>query len=116
MRLLIDIPKEFEQHFQADRFEDSLHRLSADAHLIAGLYEQETASMLIEAFATAVPVPEHGRMIDADALKAKQQEDADLFINAVSLAEKSRRDEALNAVANIVNAPTIIPADKEGEE
>lgn len=61
-----------------------------------------------------VPVPDHGRLIDADALKAKQQEDADLFINAVSLAEKSRRDEALNAVANIVNAPTIIPAE-EGE-
>ena len=52
------------------------------------------------------------RLIDADKLKAKQQEDADLFINAVSLAEKSRRDEALNAVANIVNAPTIIPAEE----
>lgn len=61
---------------------------------------------------TAVPIPAHGRLIDADALKAKQQEDADLFINAVSLAEKSRRDEALNAVANIVNAPTIIPAEE----
>ena len=62
---------------------------------------------------TAVPVHPHGRLIDADKLKAKQQEDADLFINAVSLAEKSRRDEALNAVANIVNAPTIIPASFE---
>ena len=62
-----------------------------------------------------VPVPPHGRLIDADALKAKQQEDADLFVNAYTLMEKSRRDEALNAVANIVNAPTIIPADKEGE-
>lgn len=60
----------------------------------------------------AVPVSPHGRLIDADALKAKQQEDADLFINAVSLAEKSRRDEALNAVANIVNAPTIISAEE----
>ena len=59
-----------------------------------------------------VHVPPHGRLIDADALKAKQQEDADLFINAVSLAEKSRRDEALNAVANIVNAPTIIPGEE----
>ena len=49
------------------------------------------------------------RLIDADALKIKQQEDADLFINAVSLVEKARRDEALNAVANIVNTPTIIP-------
>ena len=68
MRLLIKIPKEFEQHFQADRFEDSLHRLSADAHLLAGNYEQETAVILIESFKSAVPVPDHGRLIDADAL------------------------------------------------
>ena len=56
MKLLIDIPKEFEQHFQIDRFNDSLHRLSADAHLLAGLYEQETALMLSEAFKNAIPV------------------------------------------------------------
>ena len=66
MKLLVDIPKEFEQHFQTDRFEDSLHRLSADAHLMAGNYEQETAVMLIEAFATAVPVPTHGALMDRD--------------------------------------------------
>lgn len=58
MTLLINIPKEFEKHFQADGFEDSLRRLSADAHLLAGFYEQETALMLIEAFANAVPVTE----------------------------------------------------------
>jgi hypothetical protein len=56
MKLLIDIPKEFEEHFNKDRFEDSLHRLSADAHLIAGNYEQETAIMLISAFQNAVKV------------------------------------------------------------
>lgn len=74
-----------------------------------------------------IPVPEHGRLIDADVLQAKQQEDADLFIDSnsledadlfvdsYSLTDKIRRDEALNAVANIVNAPTIIPASEEGE-
>lgn len=50
MKLLIDIPKEFENHFNKDRFKDSLHRLRADAHLLAGKYEQETAIMLISAF------------------------------------------------------------------
>lgn len=50
MRIEIDIPKEFEEHFKQDKFEDTLHRLSADAHLIAGNYEQETAIMLIKAF------------------------------------------------------------------
>ena len=76
--------------------------------------DYEQAADAIEELQKRVPKRPHGRLIDADALKAKQQEDADLFINAVSLAEKSRRDEALNAVANIVNAPTIISAE-EGE-
>ena len=47
------------------------------------------------------------RLIDADMLKVKQQKDADLFIGDDTLSGKSRRDEALNAVANIVNAPTV---------
>jgi hypothetical protein len=53
MIIEIEIPKEFENHFYHDRFEDSLHRLSADAHLLAGNYEQETVIMLIEAFKNA---------------------------------------------------------------
>lgn len=55
MRIEIEIPKEFEEHFKQDKFEDTLHRLSADAHLIAGNYEQETAIMLIKAFADSKP-------------------------------------------------------------
>ncbi len=50
MKIEIEIPKEFEAHFNQDRFEDTLQRLSADAHLIAGNYEKETAVMLIKAF------------------------------------------------------------------
>lgn len=53
MKLLITIPDEFEEHFRTDRFEDSLHRLSADAHLLAGNYEQETAKMLRDVFKNA---------------------------------------------------------------
>ena len=73
MKLLIDIPKEFEQHFQIDRFEDSLNRLSADANLLAGLYEQETVLMLNEAFKNATLIPPHGRLIDADALYSETE-------------------------------------------
>ena len=55
MRVEIEIPKEFEEHFKQDKFEDTLYRLSADAHLIAGNYEQETAIMLIKAFKESKP-------------------------------------------------------------
>ena len=53
MKILIEIPKEFENHFKKDAFEDSLYRLNADAHLLAGNYEQETLIMLIKAFKNA---------------------------------------------------------------
>lgn len=63
MKLEIDIPKEFEEHFDSDQFEDSLRRLSADAHLIAGNYEQELAIMLVKAFREAKRV-RHGHWIN----------------------------------------------------
>ena len=53
MKIILEIPKEFETEFKIDRFEDSLERLLADAHLIAGNYEQEVAKMLIYAFSDA---------------------------------------------------------------
>ena len=53
MKLIIEIPEEFKIEFIFDCFEDSLSRLSADAHLLAGNYEQETAKMLITAFKNA---------------------------------------------------------------
>jgi hypothetical protein len=58
MKLQIQIPEEFESHYKKDKFEDSLHRLSADAHLLAGRYEQETAIMLIQAFKESVIIQE----------------------------------------------------------
>jgi hypothetical protein len=53
MTIKIEIPQEFEEHFNKDQFEDSLHRLSADIHSVAGNYEREVVEMLIEAFKKA---------------------------------------------------------------
>ena len=64
MKIEIEIPKEFEEHFKKDKFEDSLHRLCADAHLIAGNYEQETAIMLIKAFKESKPAYDTERVIE----------------------------------------------------
>jgi hypothetical protein len=113
MRFLINIPKEFEQHFQEDRFENSLHRLSADAHLIAGLYEKETAKMLIDAFKNAIPVPPHGRLIDADALHEE--------LYALEYARENEWRDGMREARGVdaarvalLDAPTIIEAE-EGE-
>lgn len=55
MRVEIEIPKEFEENFKRDQFEECLIRLNADAHEVAGRYESETAIMLINAFKGSKP-------------------------------------------------------------
>ena len=65
-----------------------------------------------------VPVPPHGRLIDADAL-------ADVFrgfiamydscpFSQLSFPDKARRDELQSALAEVINAPTVLEAE-EGE-
>lgn len=64
MKITINIPQDFEKHFNEDRFEDSLKRIKADVHdcinetaqnipAISGNYELELIEMLIEAFKNA---------------------------------------------------------------
>ena len=58
MRIEIEIPKEFEEHFRQDKFKDNLERIMADIEhslkngdfLCAGRYEHETIEMLEKAF------------------------------------------------------------------
>ena len=57
MRIEIEIPEEFEEHFKQDKFKDSLERIMADIEyslengdcLCAGRYEYETIEMLEKA-------------------------------------------------------------------
>ena len=54
MKVTIDIPKEFEKHFDNDRFEDSLKRLKADAgEYSASLDDIELCEMLIDSLNNA---------------------------------------------------------------
>lgn len=58
MKVVIDIPKEFENHFNKDRFKDSLKRIQTDFDYsysfgIAGNYEHELLDMLRVAFKNA---------------------------------------------------------------
>lgn len=60
----------------------------------------------------AVPVPSHGRMVDADAIMARLNENGKRVFGVDGIPECSAR----SVVADYVeSAPTIIPADKEGE-
>lgn len=119
MKIVIDIPTEFEEHFKSDRFEDSLSRIASDIESfgfqLAGRYEKETITMLRKAIKNGTPLPKHhGRLVDADALKEKLEDHHNFFVEAcgsfegMTFKEKARVDEIINCIAEVVNAPTII--------
>ena len=68
MKLVINIPKEFEEHYKdKDRFNDSLQRIRYDMHnlvrseyfiSLSGRYETELVDMLTEAFENSEVVNE----------------------------------------------------------
>lgn len=60
LKITLDIPKDFEQHFSNDRFKDSLKRIQTDVldeiesdFSISGKYELEVLEMLLDAFKNA---------------------------------------------------------------
>lgn len=116
MQIVIDIPSPFIDHFNNDRFYDALMRLSSDAHLLAGQYEQETAAMLIKAFEKAVEIPAHGHLIDADALRSKMYHDAFETDTTLQRWDSGCWVRYKMFEDNVEEAPTIIPADKEVED
>ena len=106
MKIVIEIPKEFESHFEFDRYADSLARVASDIEALgfkmSGRYERETITMIRKAFENATPLPKgHGDLIDRK----------DLMDRCVTYLESS------GATTNLIkSAMTIIEADKEGAE
>lgn len=56
MKLTIDIPREYERDFSADKFKDFFSRVIADINCdgMCGNYEKEIAEMFLEAFDNAI--------------------------------------------------------------
>ena len=57
-----------------------------------------------------IELPPHGRLIDADALFKTAKEHHDLYYGATNQADKARRDECLQMMCDINDAPTVIEA------
>lgn len=55
MKILIDIPKEFEVDYNTDRFAEFFQRCRADMGVCCGKYEHETSEMLEKAFTESRP-------------------------------------------------------------
>ena len=66
MTISIEIPKEFEEHFNTGRFNDSLERIRVDIECarmsyptMSGLYEIELIEMLRDAFNVSKVIKEN---------------------------------------------------------
>lgn len=117
MEIVIKIPKEFENHFNSDKFEDSLQRARFDIHkaiigdkdVLSGNYEIETLDMLTEAFLNGTPLSKrHGRLIDVNDL-----------LDRIGLEDNdTNREENVGEIITLEDfdyTPTIIEADTESE-
>ena len=116
MEIVIKIPKEFEEHFKSDRFEDSLQRVRFDIHKsiignkneLSGNYEIETLDMLTEAFLNGTPLPKgHGRIMDVDKVIKKMEEREEQLKDDRSIWETAGVETALDMFGE-----TIIEADE----
>ena len=59
MKLIIDIPTEFETDYNGDKFKDFFSRVLCDIEkgkCLCGSYEIETAEMFLKAFDESVPI------------------------------------------------------------
>ena len=58
MKLIIDIPTEFETDYNGDKFKDFFSRVQCDIEngTLCGNYEKETAEMFLKAFDESVPM------------------------------------------------------------
>lgn len=67
MKMLINIPDEFEIDYRTDRFADFFDRVKADMNFLCGQYESETADILKSAFAES-------KMYDPDKVVEQLEE------------------------------------------
>ena len=123
MQITINIPKEFENHFNSDKFEDSLQRVRFDIHkaiiakkdILSGNYEIETLDMLTEAFLKGTPLSKgHGNLIDEnELLETTKSYKSELGRLKVDPFVKS----GIETVERFIKEMSpIIEADKESEE
>ena len=103
--IVLKIPEEFEQDFNADRFRECFMRVLFDCKAwdyagISGNYEHETLDMIVKAFNEAVVLPKgHGRMIDADELIKKghvTESYINTFTETIIEADMEEKDESVS--------------------
>ena len=124
MKIIINIPSEFEVDFNADKFKDFFLRVAADIDCngLCGNYEKETAEMFRDAFEKSNIVQEHNYDNCHNYTCRKRSEKdgyREGYNDAISKFSEELRLKCLDSCFNEVHLCTILKfADKmrEGEK
>lgn len=95
MKVLIDIPEEFEVDYHTDRFRDFFERAVADMDVMCGTYERETADVLAKAF-------EESRLYDPDKVVEQLEEERENVGFVKATTEASAYIRGINDAIKIV--------------
>ena len=99
MKLIIDIPKEFETDYNGDKFKDFFSRVLCDIEkgkCLCGSYEIETTEMFLKAFDESIPMDNIVEKLECE--KSKSIYDSD---SAISV--KDAYTKAINIVKQEIN-------------
>ena len=100
MKLIIDIPTEFECDYVGDKFKDFFSRVLCDIEkgkCLCGSYEIETAEMFLKAFDESVPMANI-----VEKLEEAKEEYRDYDENGKMVYELTASVTGLNKAINIV--------------
>ncbi len=81
MKLIIDIPKEFETDYNGDKFKDFFSRVLCDIEdgTLCGNYEKETTEMFLKAFDESVPMDNIVEKLEEAKEKAQEEMEECIF-------------------------------------
>ena len=103
MKLIIDIPKEFETDYNGNKFKDFFSRVLCDIEIgvLCGNYEKETAEMFLKAFDESVPM---SNIVDKLEEKTEFLKDCTKYGNeSAEQQEKSYSTMMMYEVADLVD-------------
>ena len=104
MKLIIDIPTEFECDYVGDKFKDFFSRVLCDIEkgTLCGNYEKETAEMFLKAFDESVPMANIVEKLEEES-KKKHNKERDVLCKIANASYSAGVKYAINIVKQEIN-------------
>lgn len=99
MKLIIDIPTEFETDYNGDKFKDFFSRVLCDIDkgVLCGNYEKETAEMFLKAFDESKPMANILEKLEEES-KKKHNKERDVLCKIANASYSAGVEYAINIV------------------